>query len=118
MGAEFGGNSFNQPQGPIYPNTEWHVHVCDAWDILHKRAIYCRARVQQEFPTARSVKEERLGWRILDEGAMLSGCQTFYDTEDAAWIGAKGHCFPNEAEGDPAFAAIKDKIQPRSVKNA
>lgn len=29
MGAEFGGNTFDQPQGPIYPNTEWHVHVCD-----------------------------------------------------------------------------------------
>lgn len=29
MGAEFGGNMFDQPDTPIYPNTEWHVHVCD-----------------------------------------------------------------------------------------
>lgn len=29
MGHEFGGNAFNQPEGPIYPNTEWHIHVCD-----------------------------------------------------------------------------------------
>lgn len=29
MGHEFGGNSFNQPDGPIYPNTEWYPHVCD-----------------------------------------------------------------------------------------
>lgn len=29
MGREFGGNAFDQPSGPIYPNTEWHVHVCD-----------------------------------------------------------------------------------------
>jgi hypothetical protein len=29
MGREFGGNAFNQPDGPIYPNTEWHIHVCD-----------------------------------------------------------------------------------------
>jgi hypothetical protein len=29
MGHEFGGNAFDQPDGPIYPNTEWHVHVCD-----------------------------------------------------------------------------------------
>lgn len=28
-GREFGGNAFNQPEGPIYPNTEWHVHICD-----------------------------------------------------------------------------------------
>lgn len=29
MGHEFGGNAFTYPSGPIYPNTEWHPHVCD-----------------------------------------------------------------------------------------
>src|ERR1700685_3688143 len=29
MGHEFGGNAFTYPDGPIYPNTEWHPHVCD-----------------------------------------------------------------------------------------
>lgn len=29
MGHEFGGNAFTYPEGPIYPNTEWHPHVCD-----------------------------------------------------------------------------------------
>jgi hypothetical protein len=29
MGREFGGNAFTYPDGPIYPNTEWHPHVCD-----------------------------------------------------------------------------------------
>lgn len=29
MGHEFGGNTFNYPEGPIYPNTEWFPHVCD-----------------------------------------------------------------------------------------
>jgi len=29
MGTEFGGNAFTYPDGPIYPNTEWHPHVCD-----------------------------------------------------------------------------------------
>lgn len=33
MGREFGGNAFNQPNGPIYPNTEWHIHVCDPKQI-------------------------------------------------------------------------------------
>jgi hypothetical protein len=29
MGREFGGNAFNYPIDPIYPNTEWQPHVCD-----------------------------------------------------------------------------------------
>jgi hypothetical protein len=29
MAFEFGGNSFTYPDGPIYPNTIWHPHVCD-----------------------------------------------------------------------------------------
>jgi hypothetical protein len=29
MSIEFGGNAFNYPSEPIYPNTEWHAHVCD-----------------------------------------------------------------------------------------
>lgn len=29
MGNEWGGTSFTYPEGPIYPNTEWHPHVCD-----------------------------------------------------------------------------------------
>lgn len=29
MGFEWGGNAFTYPEGLIYPNTEWHVHVCD-----------------------------------------------------------------------------------------
>ena len=24
-----GGEAFDQPEGPIYPNTEWHRHNCD-----------------------------------------------------------------------------------------
>lgn len=29
MGREWGGNAFTYVQGPIYPNSEWHPHVCD-----------------------------------------------------------------------------------------
>ena len=29
MGNEWGGTAFSYPEGPIYPNTEWHPHVCD-----------------------------------------------------------------------------------------
>jgi len=33
MGTEFGGNAFDYPEGPIYPNSEWHPHVCDPADV-------------------------------------------------------------------------------------
>lgn len=33
MGHEWGGTMFSYPQGPIYPNTEWHPHVCDPRDV-------------------------------------------------------------------------------------
>lgn len=33
MGKEWGGNAFTAPQGPIYPNTEWHPHVCNPSNI-------------------------------------------------------------------------------------
>jgi hypothetical protein len=33
MGHEFGGNRFDYPNGPIYPNTEWHPHVCNPKDV-------------------------------------------------------------------------------------
>ena len=33
MGQEFGGNAFTLPEGTIYPNTEWHVHICDPVDV-------------------------------------------------------------------------------------
>lgn len=29
MGHEWGGNAFTYPEGHVYPNTEWHPHVCD-----------------------------------------------------------------------------------------
>ena len=29
MGHDWGGNAFTYPEGPIYPNTEWQLHVCD-----------------------------------------------------------------------------------------
>jgi hypothetical protein len=31
--VEQGGSSFTYPSGPIYPNTEWHVHFCDMQDV-------------------------------------------------------------------------------------
>lgn len=39
MGQEFGGNAFTYPEGPIYPNTEWHPHVCDPKRASKHRAM-------------------------------------------------------------------------------
>lgn len=36
MGQEWGGTPFTYPDGPIYPNTEWHPHVCDPQDVMRK----------------------------------------------------------------------------------
>ena len=36
MGHEFGANAFTYPDGPIYPNTEWHPHVCDPRRVAAK----------------------------------------------------------------------------------
>lgn len=44
MGIEFSGNAFTYPDGPIYPNTEWHPHVCDPKAVAsHKSMIASRA---------------------------------------------------------------------------
>jgi hypothetical protein len=28
MGREWGGTCVDMPPGPVYPNSEWHLHVC------------------------------------------------------------------------------------------
>lgn len=53
MGREFGGNAFNQPDGPIYPNTEWHIHVCDQKKTLkqHGGIAYYEPRADGRLPS-------------------------------------------------------------------
>jgi hypothetical protein len=47
MGFEFGGNAFTYPEGPIYPNTEWHPHVCDPKLVSkHKAMIATKAEAE------------------------------------------------------------------------
>jgi len=40
MGREWGGTAFTNPEGPIYPNSEWHPHVCDPY-LVRKRMEQC-----------------------------------------------------------------------------
>lgn len=43
MGHEWGGNAFTYPQGPVYPNTEWHPHVCDPKMVERYSGVIGRA---------------------------------------------------------------------------
>lgn len=57
MAMAFGGNAFDQPYGPIYPNTEWHIHVCDPGRLVNRLN-----------PTMRSL--EPVTVRLSDEPAI------------------------------------------------
>jgi hypothetical protein len=59
MGHEFGANAFTYPEGPIYPNTEWHPHVC-----VHKHLLAERERTGVNFMlVGPGLKMRPLGWR-------------------------------------------------------
>lgn len=98
MGTEWGGNAFTYPTGPIFPNTEWHPHVCDPNLVRERKAMIAAARVAQDFPNAHAHSVGKLGFVILGEDIpegvqggqylVVSINQTFYDTMEAAWAGA------------------------------
>jgi hypothetical protein len=98
MGREWGGNAFTNPEGPIFPNTEWHPHVCDPHLVRERKALFAGARVGEYFPQAHARKIGQLGFVIMGENIpenvsggkylVVSANQTFYDTMEAAWDGA------------------------------
>ncbi len=73
MGDEFGGSSFTYPDGPIYPNTEWHVHACDPEQTWKNIAQGKRKHVIAKFGEAtRVVKDRMAGWVVMDpSGSVL-----------------------------------------------
>lgn len=98
MGTEWGGTAFTNPEGPIYPNTEWHPHVCDQALVRQRKGMSAAAVVTEDFPKANAVLIGQLGFVILGESMrapaesslhlVVSECSTFHDTEDSAWCGA------------------------------
>lgn len=101
MGIEWGHNAFTYPEGPVYPNTEWYVHVCDPKNVHSKRAWYAKKRVKETYPNAVAIKSSQQGWMILDGDSNVNkacGAHTFIDSEDQAWIDAKSILYPNEGE--------------------
>jgi hypothetical protein len=96
MGREWGGTAFTNPRGPIYPNTEWHPHVCDQQLVQERRGMSAAAVVREHFPHASSVLLNGYGFVIIGEPCVIdsqhalvvSPNSTYHDTEHGAWIGA------------------------------
>jgi len=97
MGNEWGGTSFTNPEGPIYPNTEWHPHVCDPVLVHQRKGMSASSVVTMDFPKAHAVMVGRLGFVILGEvckdietgqALVISANNTFSTDEDGAWISA------------------------------
>jgi len=98
MGREWGGNAFTYPQEPIYPNTEWSVHVCDPDFVAKRASMDAAAKVCRQFPQAHAHRVGQLGFVILGEDIpegvsggqylVVSANQTFYDTMEEAWDSA------------------------------
>lgn len=35
MGREYGSETYTYPEGPVYPNSDWDMHICQQRDIEH-----------------------------------------------------------------------------------
>ena len=93
MGNEWGGTSFTNPDGPIYPNTEWHPHVCDPFNVQKRLSIEATAHVKASWPNALAhATANGKGFVILAEtpsnpkfALAISPNQTYFDTAESAW---------------------------------
>lgn len=97
MGQDWGGNAFTYPRGPVYPNTEWHVHVCDPYAIAQRNAVLAEKKIKSLFPTAVALKSTLQGWLITADDATLSNTAQTHSSSAAAWISAYAVQFPDEA---------------------
>ena len=96
MGREWGGTAFNHPEGPIYPNTEWHPHVCDPAMVKKQIGDRAAARVTQDWPNAHAYQVGELGYVILAEpcapdaryALVISPNCNYHDTDESAWAAA------------------------------
>jgi hypothetical protein len=104
MGDEWGGTAFTYPSGPVYPNTEWHPHVCDPFEVRNKQGREAREQQLKAWPLAHAVRiREDCGWVIASgninvadsskpDGPILhiiSPHCNFFDNELGAWSGAQ-----------------------------
>jgi hypothetical protein len=98
MGPEWGGTAFTYPSGPVYPNTEWHPHVCDPFEVRNKLGREAREQQLKAWPSAHAMKVREIGYVIASGNVsdpdsqyvhVISHHCSFYDTELAAWCGAQ-----------------------------
>lgn len=99
MGHDFGGTAFTYPSGPIYPNTEWHPHVCDPEHVKAKEGRAARDYVLGVEPDATVRKKEQSNYHTTfyivvrslagEVEPLLSNRSTFYRSEWDAWRDAE-----------------------------
>ena len=103
MGDEWGGTAFTYPDTPVYPNTEWHPHVCDPFEVRQNAGRKARDRQLKVWTAAHPIKIKGIGYvitsgpivedfNVFDKSKyirIISPHCTFYDTELAAWSGAQ-----------------------------
>lgn len=96
MAREFGGTAFTSPEGPIYPNSEWHPHVCDPM-FVQRHARQSHQELLERYPDARACHTAEQGWVIVSGSSNLNlACDwprnqscPYMDTEAEAWIAAR-----------------------------
>jgi len=88
MGNDWGDSAFTYPDTPIYPNTEWHVHVCDPSLILQYKASGARHFLSVKFPNIEQVRTENSGWFVISEKEILTRQTSFHYSWESAWIEA------------------------------
>ena len=90
MSEQFGATAFTYPRGPIYPNTEWHPHVCDSRDSAKISLAVVKAFVKKYYPLAQSIYSETQGWLIVSGDDILNlactlAAPSFIASEIHAW---------------------------------
>ena len=89
MGHDWGGTAFTNPEGPIYPNTEWFPHVCDQHLVFAYKGECAKRCVLNVHGGAIATKMPVIGnYCVTEEGDVLTSSTTHFMTEWDAWLNA------------------------------
>jgi hypothetical protein len=108
MGHDWGGTAFTYPEGPIYPNTEWHPHVCDPRQVFTYKGE-CAKRCVIRVHGGAVVTKMPIGGNfcITEEGDVLTSPTTHLMTEWDAWLNAYYRLGGEYKMNDPRVEAAK-----------
>lgn len=111
-GKEWGGTVFTAPKGPVYPNTEWHPHVCDPAAVralADSRGIPCVGGMTQNVCQCEDCVSNRMGADLLRRRARSSQVVEAGSGEQAAQLAIGAVAWskktPEEALADCVIAA-------------